>query len=124
MLRPWDARAWPWGLERKSSIDVLHGCVLRGSGGLRRKRVDAGSADAEVAETTAHRLVRPIDIAQVDQDWLREAGLDPVEIEGAEGVPFRHDDERVRPLGTGIRILGVNNIAEERSRLFHALRVI
>ena len=53
------------------------------------------STDAHVSKAAASKVFRPINIAQIDHDRRLQAGLDPIEVQRAKRIPFRHNDERI-----------------------------
>ena len=56
-----------------------------------------GPSNAFVDEAVARDLVRPIDVAKIDQHRLRHDFLQPLEVERAELLPFGDDHQRDAP---------------------------
>ena len=55
-------------------------------------------ADADIREPELSHILRPVDVAQIDDDRALEQGPDADQIEAAEDVPFGHDHEGIRAL--------------------------
>ncbi len=59
--------------------------------------------------------MRIVDVAEIDDDRLPQRLLDAIEIERAELVPLRRQDERVGTLGRLVRVVEVNDVAQDRA---------
>ena len=71
---------------------------------------DPWTADAFVSEAAADHLIRPINVTQIDNDRGGHRGLEPIEIERAELLPFGHDDDRIRAFGAAVRPVAKDDI--------------
>src|SRR6185312_10863669 len=69
---------------------------LAGRGKRRRYQLLPRPPDALIGEAVAGGLLRPVDVAQVDQHWPLHRRLQPREVERAELLPLGDDDERGR----------------------------
>ena len=63
-------------------------------------------------------------IAKIDQDRRHQKIANAAKVERAESLPFRHQNERVRPLRAAIRVLGECNIVQKRTGESHSRRII
>src|SRR3989344_6732960 len=84
----------------------------------------AAGSNSDVTEAVARHLFAAIDVAQVDEQFVRHARAKAGEVERTEGVPFGDDRHRIGAVGGGIGALLHLDIGHHWRRYVHAFGIV
>src|SRR5664279_5040607 len=84
----------------------------------------SGPAEAHVVPAGLLHVLRLVEVAEIDEVLRLHRAFEPAEIELAELVPVRRENEDVGALRAGVHVLGELQRRHLLPRVFHRRRVV